>query len=248
MTVRAALAAAVAVLLVMPAAAPAHPGGRPGPPPNLAGLPHLIPKGDRASYHSQVLLVRPRQAGLKAEVLGTQDTIEIVWKGRTPLIVVGRYGEPMFRLTRAGVEANERSPTVWQAVERFGRSPIPADADGDAPPEWRQLDAGAGPWRWQDPRIQWRGAKRPAAVGDGAQRTRIRRWSIPVRIGDREARVEGALDWIPSAAIVRDQRSHVSEPLLSALVLLVALALGAWIGARVRDRRAPPPHAQPSGS
>ncbi len=248
MTARHALGAALAVLLLMPAAAAGHPGARPGPPPNLAGLPHLIPERDRASYHSQVLVVRPQQAGLKAEVLGTQDTIEIVWKGKTPLVVVGRYGEPMFRLTQAGVEVNERSPTVWQAVERFGRSPVPADADGDAAPRWRQLDSGAGPWRWQDPRIQWRRAARPAAVGDGAQRTRIRRWSIPVRIGDREARVEGALDWIPSAAIVRDQRSHVSEPLLSALVLLVAMALGAWLGVLVRNRRIPPRRAHPSGS
>ena len=240
MTARRAIHLTLLAILLLPAVAAGHPGGRPGPPPNLAGLPHLIPKEDRKSYHSQVLAIRPEHAGLSAEVLGEQDTIEVVWKDESPRVVVGVYDEARFRLSPKGVEVNERSPTVWQAVERFGRSPMPADADGDAEPRWRVLDSEAGPWRWQDPRIQWRRSGRPAVVGDGDTRTRIRRWSIPLRAGKRELRVEGVLEWIPSAALVRAERSNVSDPLTSALMLIVAMAIGALVGRRVRDRRVRP--------
>lgn len=247
MTVRRAIAGALAAGLLLPSTGAGHPGTRPAPPPNLEGLPHLIPKRDRPSYHSQVSAVRPELAELQAEVLGPQDLLEITWKGETPLIVVGRHGEPMFRLTPKGVEVNQRSPTTYEAAERFGRVPAPPAADADAEPQWQLLAPGPGPWRWHDPRIQWRRARRPDSVR-GDERTLIRRWSIPVRAGTRDARVEGVLEWIPSADAIRAERSDASDPLTSGLVLLIAMAVGAWTGRAFRARIRPLPKAGPAAT
>ena len=169
--------------------------------------------------------------------------IEITWTGDLPLIVIGLYGEAMFRLTDRSVEVNELSPSIWLAVERFGRVTIPPEADAEAEPRWRLLDSGSGPWRWQDPRIQWRRAERPEAVGEGDRRTRIRRWSISLQAGEQQVRVDGVLEWIPSTALLRARRSEVSDPLTSALLLLLAMASGAWVGTQVRGRRARPASA-----
>jgi hypothetical protein len=92
-------------------------------------------------------------------------------------------------------------------------------------------------WRWFDYRIHWRRRERPAVVGDGLRRTTIFRWRIPVRTYDgRSAIIHGVLEWLPDPSEIRTARSDVSNPLRSALILLVAMAGGAGIGVLVRER------------
>ena len=231
------LSAVCAVLVLLPATAAAH--RSPSAPVEPGALPNLIPADERASYHAEVLRVRPRLPGLETRILGEQEYLEVTWTGKGPLEILGTGGEPMFRLMAQGVEVNRRSPTAYAAADRFGRVPAPPDADASAPPVWQQIAEGAGPWRWHDPRIQWRGEERPEVVGAGARLTRIRRWSVPLRAGTRAGQIDGILDWLPQTSAIRAQRSRVSEPLLSAAIILVALVVGAFAGVYVRDRVMP---------
>lgn len=231
---RHAAAAGVLACLGAAQAAPAH--GPPIPPEQLR-VPkgNLIPKADRESYLSRVTAVSPAVPGLRARILGHQELLELAWRGAVPLVVVGRQGEPMFRIGRAGVEVNRHSPTAWESAERFARLRVPDYASARAWPRWERL-AGPGPWRWNEHRSQWMTAKRPSAVGDGATRRKIQDWTVPVRIGDRTVRISGTLEWLPNADALREQRSEVSNPLLSLAIVLGALGLGAAVGVVLRDR------------
>ena len=227
-------AAGLLATLGVAAAAPAH---GPPVPADLRPVPRhdLIPARDRESYISRVTAVSPRVPGLRARVLGHQDLLELTWRGAAPAVVVGTQGEPMFRIGRAGVEVNRHSPTAWRSAERYGRLRVPDYASPRAVPRWERL-AGPGPWRWNEHRAQWMTARRPQVVGDGTARRRIAGWTVPVRIGDRTVRIKGTLEWIPEAGALRAERSHVSSPLLSLATVLAALALGAAVGVRLRDR------------
>ena len=200
---------------------------------------NLIPKADRDSYVSRVTAVSPRVPGLRARVLGHQELLELTWRGAAPLVVVGRQGEPMFRVGRGGVEVNRHSPTAWESAERFARLRVPDYASPRAVPRWEPL-AGPGPWRWNEHRAQWMTAKRPAVVGDGATRRRIADWTVPVRIRDRTVRISGTLEWLPDAHAAREQRTGgETSPLLSLAIVLAAMAVGAVVGVGVRDRPRP---------
>jgi hypothetical protein len=60
-----------------------------------------------------------------------------------------------------------------------------------------------GVWRWAEHRAQWMRARRPAAIGDGSEATTIFRWSVPLRVGAREAQLNGVLEWVPDVRAVR---------------------------------------------
>lgn len=230
---------AVAALAAAAAAIPA-PAGAHGPPlpegPERIPRHNLIPPQDRPSYHSRVTAVEPALPGLRARILGNQDLLEVVWRGSAPLEILGTGGEPMFRVSRRGVEVNRHSPSAWRSLERFGRVPVPDYADPRLAPRWEQL-VGPGPWRWNEHRAQWMRAQRPEVVGDGSRRRKVLDWAVPVRAGSRTARIRGTLRWVPNPEAVREQRSEVSSPLLSLAIVAAAMLLGAAIGAQVRDRR-----------
>ncbi len=233
---RSAAAAGAVAWLATGALASAH-----GPPPPKTGpIPRndLIPARDRESYFSRVTRVEPTVPGLRVRMLGHQDLLELRWTGRQPLVVLGTLGEPMFRLGPAGVEVNRHSPTAWRSAERYARVRVPAFARPRTAPRWERL-AEPGPWRWNEHRAQWMTRARPAVVGEGGARRTIRRWSVPVRVGERRVRIAGLLEWIPSADALRDERSEASSPLLSLAIVLGAMGLGAAAGVRLRDRPRP---------
>lgn len=240
MKFRAALSFAIATLALVPTPfAWGHAVPLPQPPRQTAPAPrpNLIPKEDRASYLSRVTTIVPPVKGLRAHVLGNQELFEIVWGGRDPLHVLGTRGEPVFHLSPAGVDANLTSPTTWTLAERFGRVPIPSYARFGAEPYWKPM-AGPGPWRWYEHRVQWMRGTRPAVVGDGSRRTKIFDWVVPVEVRGQKISIKGTLEWLPNPKPLRDQRSSVSSPLLSAAIVITALALGALAGVYVRDRTA----------
>lgn len=232
----------VAVALVLAALGSASPAAaHPEPSAGGAGArparPSLIPPEDQARYRSEVTALTPPIPGLEARIVGGQEKLEVTWTGPEPLVVEGTDGEPMLRLTQAEVEVNERSPSAWSSSERFGRVELPADVDPDARPRWRSLGPG-GRFSWYEHRAQWMRAARPAEVTDPASPTTISDWSVPIRVGDQSASIGGTLRWVPDPSAIREKRSEVSSPLLSALILIAAMAVGALIGLRLRPRLA----------
>lgn len=234
-----ALLAASAVLLAFATLdiSPAHAHPAKPPPPPATPPPEVdeIPEDDAPLYHSRVTAIKPQVQGLSARILGGDERIEVTWTGQPPLVVIGTEGEPIFRLSSAGVELNERSPTVYLTADRYAQVPQPANVDPSAPPRWRRIDS-PGRFSWYDHRIHWLDDERPAIVGDGTEPTTIFHWTVPALLGKRPVRIVGALDWAPDPGAIRAERSSTSGELLTAAVLLAAMALGAGVGVLYRRR------------
>ena len=226
----------IALGLIAPTSARSH--SAPPPPPPVMPPPQVeeIPEDDADQYRSRVTAIRPRVPGLRAQVIGRQEKLEITWTGKVPLVVEGSLGEPMLRMSSEGVEANERSPTAILSTERYAQVRLPDSADPKAPPRWRFI-ASPGPISFYEHRAQWMEADRPEVVGDGARALTIFHWEIPARLGKRSIAIRGALDWLPDAEAIRDQRSEVSSPLLSAAILAAALGAGWLAGIGIRRHR-----------
>jgi hypothetical protein len=231
-----------AVTLGAPAAF-AHPAKPPPPPAAPAPDVEPIPAEDEDQYVSHVTAVRPRVPGLEARIVGNQDKLEVTWTGDSPLVVDGVEGEPMLRMSSRGIEINERSPSAYLSSDRYAEVSMPGQADADAPPRWRRIED-PGPISWYEHRAQWMRAERPGVVGDGADGTTVFHWSIPARLGGQELAIRGSLDWLPDPAAIRAERSEVSSPLLSALILAVAMGLGALTGVAIRSRLEPDPQPE----
>ena len=211
------IGASVALLVLVhwqPPIAVAHVA--PPPPPPLAPPPEVSPirADDEARYRSHATVIDPEVPGLEARILGRQDQLELTWTGREPLVVYGAEGEPMLRMSAAGVEINELSPSAYLSADRYAEVSVPSDVNPDAPPQWRLLDS-AGPFAWFEHRAHWMNAERPDAVGDGG------------------------LDWIADPEAARDRVEVADGALGSGIVVLVALAGGALAGRRLRDRLDP---------
>jgi hypothetical protein len=227
-------------LLALVATTPAP--GHPAKPPPVPAYPPRevdeIPAEDEDQYRSHVTAIRPPVPRLKARIIGSQEKLEVTWTGRPPLIVRGSQGEPMARMSSKGVFLNELSPTAYLSTERYARVSMPVTVDPMGDPQWRWV-ATPGPISWYEHRAQWMKAERPEIVGDGARPVTIFHWSVPARLGRREIRIVGALDWIPDRSAIREQRSKVSSPLASAGILAAALGIGWLAGMRIRRRIAP---------
>jgi hypothetical protein len=234
----AAAAALAAMALAAPGSGWAHPAKPPPPPVAPPPVVEPIPPEDEDQYRSHVTAIKPTVPGLEARILGGQDKLEVTWTGRTPLVVEGTEGEPMVRISSAGIEINERSPSAYLSADRYAAVSLPADVDPDAPPRWRRIES-PGPISWYEHRAQWMEPSRPGIVGDGSRGLTIFHWRVPARLGDRRVVIRGGLDWIPDPSAVRDERSDTASPLLSAGILTAALALGAGVGVLIRRRVAP---------
>jgi hypothetical protein len=226
------------VALVVPPPALGHPAKPPPPPVYPPPEVEEIPPEDEDQYRSDVTAIRPRIPGLRARIVGNQEKLEVTWTGERPLVVEGSQGEPMARMSSKGIFLNELSPTAYLSTERYARASLPVTADPRAEPRWRLIET-PGPISWYEHRAQWMEAERPAIVGEGARGVTIFHWEVPARLGGREITIRGALDWVPDPAAIREQRSDVSSPLLSAAILIAAGSFGWLAGVRVRRRLAP---------
>lgn len=232
------VAAAAAWISILLAGAPAAAGHPAGPPPAPAEPPRVVEEispEDVERYSSQVNSIRPRVSGLQARIVDGQDKLELTWTGREPLVVEGYRGEPMVRMSSAGVEINRRSPSAYLSTHRYAAVTVPARADAAAPPDWRLIDT-PGPISWYDHRTHWMRSERPAAVGDSTRALTIFHWRVPARLGAREMEIRGGLDWRPDPAAVRAERSGTSRPLLAAALLALAAVVGAALGVAIRGR------------
>jgi hypothetical protein len=218
-------------LAAAPWTAQSHPG-LPEPPP-----PGGIPPSDLPRYKSQVKAIVPPLPGLEARILGNQEELVVHWRGKEPILVEGYFGEPMLRFSGPAVEGNDNSLSLWMSSQREGRVAVPAGVSPGAKPRWRLLTHAYG-FGWYDHRARWLTRTRPRAVGDGASPVKIRDWKIPTKVGDRAAEIRGTLSWVPHPNAYREKRSQVSSPALSALILAVAMAVGALVGVLLRRRAA----------
>lgn len=126
--------------------------------------------------------------------------------------VPGYDGEPYLRFAADGrVEVNDRSPARWLNDERYGAIDVdlPAVADPDAPPQWRQV-ADDGVYAWHDHRIHFMSPSLPRHVDPSSPGPQpVFDWEVPLVVDGHDVVVHGRLTWLagpgpvwPGAAVV----------------------------------------------
>ncbi len=141
-----------------------------------------------------------QQALVRALPGSSRPGVFLSYRGERPLVVMGAHGQPFLRFTSAGVDANRRS-TTWAEVARPGAAePVPAT--DDAQPMWARVSATPS-YGWIEPRAAFSGV-----VDDPAEPGIVKRWQIPVRIGDRESRISGVTEWIPITPVAQAEQSR----------------------------------------
>ncbi|MBS64286.1 hypothetical protein C84B14_10987 [Salinisphaera sp. C84B14] len=114
------------------------------------------------------------------------------YAGDAALVVHGADAEPMLRFDERGVAVNRHS-TTWQQAAPAG---APGYEAGNGV-SWAEVSSQPR-YGWVDPRIGHLGE-----VESDDNDNVIKRWSIPVTIGEREDAIEGVTEWKPVAPIAR---------------------------------------------
>ncbi|WP_088313436.1 hypothetical protein [Kineosporia sp. R_H_3] len=179
---RAALVAALGLLLALGPAAPAAAHGS---------------GGDAPFYRSRVTAVSPAVAGVTVDVARDGSWVRVRNTTAVDLVLLGYDGEPYLRIGPQGAQENVESVTS-RVNGRFGSGLVTADtpaAQTPRPPRWEPL--GLEPVAtWHDARTHYGGLGRPAAVVDAPSRPHaLTTWRLRGLYGDRPFTVDGRLDW-----------------------------------------------------
>jgi hypothetical protein len=174
------LAAALALLAVVPSAS-AHGGG-----------------GAAKGYHSTISAIRPATPGLVVKVVGGDDRLHVENRTGKQVLVNGYEHEPYIRFDADGeVDVNSHSPAVYLNLDRYGLTDIPKGVSASATPHWEKV-ASNGTWEWHDHRIHWMSTLPPPVVS-AAKGTKhhILDWNVPVLVANRPVTIHGSLDYAP---------------------------------------------------
>jgi hypothetical protein len=171
----------------------------------------------------------PATPGVTIDVLNRDDRLLLTNRSDKTIVVQGYEGEPYARVLPDGaVQFNRNSPATYLNAERDGQVPVPANAQGDEPPDW-QTQSKTGRFEWHDHRFHWMGTGTPPAVKDTSKTTKVNDWSIPIAVDGSAGAITGTLWWTPQ---------EDSGPPIAALAGLIALALvGGGFVRFVRSRR-----------
>jgi hypothetical protein len=108
-------------------------------------------------------------------------------------------GRPFVRIGRDGVEGDYAAPawfTSAVAPNASGIVRLPNGVGPDTPPDWRPLTR-ATTWAWFDPRITSQPGDVTPDMIKAALPARLRGFSVPLRVGDRTAQINGFLEFEP---------------------------------------------------
>ncbi|MCL7945557.1 hypothetical protein [Marinobacter sp. ATCH36] len=133
------------------------------------------------------------QALIRAMPGSDRPGLFLSYRGDSSLVLMGEQDEPFLRFSSQGVEANRHSPT-WANVAPAG-APSFLDNQAGAEARWAKVSDGQS-YGWIEPRAAYadrvENPKRPGVV---------KRWQIPIRIGDSSSRIEGLTEWLPVESI-----------------------------------------------
>lgn len=170
---------------------------------------------------------------------GAIPAIKIENATTQPVILIGKADEPFARIG-SDVEVNLSSPT-WQEIAQ-SRGQVPTiSADAAAEPQWRLVLNGPR-WSWPEFRGRPPDTEPSIQVATGAAPSVVKRWSVPLTIGDELAEVVGVTVFVPTPP-----ERHGPGWLRLALAGLVGAA-GVTLLRRRLNRRSPGADQQPGGA
>ena len=182
------------------------------------------------NYSSEVRAIVPAIDGLEAQILSSDDRIELRNGSDSVVIVEGYRNEPYLRFQPDGtVEVNRRSPAFYLNQDRFAQVEVPRTATPKAEPVWSKV-ATSGRYDWHDHRIHWMSNVPPKPVReDESRRAKIFDWKLPVSVAGQPAAIDGTLTWLG--------KDSGGFPLAAAISLAVAIVAGGALVVFVRRRR-----------
>jgi hypothetical protein len=151
-----------------------------------------------SDFAGRVTGVDPAVPGVTVRVLQFGDELEVDNATGTEVEVPGYSDEPYLRIGPTGVWRNARSPATYIDLDRYARTPLPADADPAAAPRWERVST-APRWVWHDHRTHWMTASLlpPAVAADPTVPHTVLRWTVPMRYAGQAVTVRGVLTWDP---------------------------------------------------
>ena len=197
----------------------------------------IVPAGagaKEAGVVSELRGTRPAVSGLELEVAGGDRFLLLRNETGKAVIVKGYEDEPYLRfLPNKVVEENTRSPSKYANEDRYALTPLPPQADSEAPPKWRAVSRD-GSYRWFDHRIHSMERGTPPQVKDESVRTKIFDWRVPMTVGSANVAALGTLEWVPASS------SDSSTGLFIAIGVAVVLAVAVIVLLLMRRRRPRP--------
>jgi MYXO-CTERM domain-containing protein len=184
---------------------------------------------------SELKGIRPEVPGLEMKVLERDRFLRLENKTDGTVVVIGYDDEPYLRLRGDGqVEVNTRSPSKYVNEDRFGKRPVPPQADSSASPRWQGVSSD-GSYQWFDHRIHYMAPGVPEEVKDPAKTTKVFDWTVPLQVSGKPVRAVGTLNWQPD-----EDSGSSAAPLIAGGAGLAAIVAAAALLLR-RRRRAPAP-------
>lgn len=110
------------------------------------------------------------------------------------LVVRDHADRPFLRLAPNNTHADLANAWFYRA-RRATDTPVPDDAGG--PPRWRKVDSGPA-FGWWDPRLRIDDRMQPPPGITGGGSHFLRRWRIPVRLGDITSDISGYFLYHPA--------------------------------------------------
>lgn len=158
---------------------------------------HGLGPSASSNYRSAVTSVTPPLAGVTVRVVDDGQHIELTNTTRTPLVVLGFYGEPYLMVDAHGVWQNTRSPTLYSNRSSTALVYLPPGTNAYAAPDW-QLACTCDTARWHDHRIHWgRSSAPPAVQSTPGSYHLINTWHIYARQASQDITLTGTLAWVP---------------------------------------------------
>ncbi|WP_235494544.1 hypothetical protein [Geodermatophilus sp. Leaf369] len=195
-----------------------------------------------SDFDGAVTSVRPDLPGVDVRVLQFGDELEVVNTTDTELTVPGYSGEPYLRIGPDGVWRNAHSPATTINLDRFGRTPLPSDADPLGTPDWVQVST-QPQYAWHDHRTHWmsEGQLPPVVTADPTVSHTVISWTVPMALGGTPVDVAGVLTWSPpppgwlvwplyalvlAGVVAAGSLARTAGPLAAALGLGASASLG----------------------
>jgi len=176
-------------------------------------------------YQSEVQSVEPATPSIEVGILGGDSFFELRVEPGTEAMVLGYEGEDYLWFRPDGVVLeNRNSPATYLNANRYVLDVLPANADADAEPNWKEVATG-GYWAWHDHRAHWMQSARPFGLGVGDQ---ILEAVIPIVVDGDTVDVTVISTWQPAPS---------SLSMVFGVVAGLALGVGLWF---LRGRRFPP--------
>jgi hypothetical protein len=195
-----------------------------------AAAPAVAHEGN-PNFRSEIDAIEPALAGLRAQVLDYDDSIQLENGSGETVVIRGYEGEPYVRLAADGtVSVNTRSPAHYLNADRYGDAEPPAEANPDAAPRWQEVDR-TGQYSWHDHRIHYMSTGTPTQVTDPDRRTLIFDYRVPLEVDGQRGAITGSLYWVGQPG------GFPVGPFVG--LGAAGLVAGALIAIRARRRREP---------